>query len=170
MTYELAQVNFSRLLAPLDDPQLADFVAGLEPVNAAADTAPGFVWRMQTEDGDATAIQAFQWDVGNSAGIVLNMTVWTSVEALAEFVYSPDHLAVLRRRREWFEKMPVATTALWWVPAGHRPNVAEAEERVRQLRLNGPTAYSFTLKQHFPSPDAALSDVREGDPDWLCPA
>ncbi len=170
MAYALAQVNFSRLLAPLQDPQLADFVAGLEPVNAVADTAPGFVWRLQTEDGDATAIRAFQWDVGTSAGIIVNMTVWASVEALAAFVYSPDHLAVLRRRREWFEKMPVATTALWWVPAAHRPSTAEAEERVRHLRQHGPTAYAFTLKQHFPSPDAAHANVREGDPEWFCPA
>ncbi|GAA1688165.1 DUF3291 domain-containing protein [Fodinicola feengrottensis] len=170
MAYELAQVNFSRLLAPLESPQLADFVAGLEPVNALADAAPGFLWRMQTEDGDATAIRAFQWDVGDSAGIIVNMSVWTSVEALADFVYSGDHLAALRRRREWFAKIPVPATALWWVPTGHRPTTDDAEDRVRHLRLHGPTAYTFTLKQHFPTPEAAPAVVREGDPGWLCPA
>lgn len=164
MTYQLAQVNFSRLLAPLDDPRLADFVAGLEPVNAVADTAPGFVWRMQTEDGDATAIRAFQWDAGSSAGVIVNMSVWTSVETLAAYVYGPAHVAFLRQRRNWFERMERPTTALWWVPAGHVPTTDEAEARILHLRENGPTAYAFTLRHHFPTPHGTTA--RDG---WLCP-
>ncbi|WP_163511473.1 DUF3291 domain-containing protein [Fodinicola acaciae] len=170
MTYQLAQVNYSRLLAPLDDPRLAAFVAGLEPVNAVADAAPGFVWRMQTEDGDATAIRAFEWDAGESAGVIVNMSTWTSIEALAAFVYGPLHVAFLRQRRKWFEKVERPTTALWWVAAGHVPTTAEAEERILHLREHGPTPYAFTLRRHFPSPDADPEDARDGDPGWLCPA
>jgi hypothetical protein len=88
MAFELAQINVSRLLAPLDSPLLADFVAALDEVNAAGDRAPGFVWRLQTEDGNATAVRAFGWDVGDSHGVIVNLTVWTSVEALADFVFS----------------------------------------------------------------------------------
>jgi hypothetical protein len=106
VNYVLAQVNIARLRAPLDAPALADFVAALGPVNAAADAAPGFVWRLKTEDGNATAVRAFEWDAAGSAGVIVNMSVWETVEALADFVYSDTHRPVLRRRREWFE--PVA--------------------------------------------------------------
>lgn len=102
MPCELAQVNIARLVAPLDDPQLADFVAALEPVNAAADAAPGFLWRLQTDDGDATAVRAFDWDIGDSAGVIVNMSVWRDAEHLAAFVYGELHRQVLKRRREWF--------------------------------------------------------------------
>ena len=104
--YVLAQVNIGRLLAPLDAPQLADFVAALDPVNAVADAAPGFIWRLQTEDGNATALRAFEQDAeGADGGILINMSVWDSVEALAAFVYGAAHIPVLRRRREWFDRM-----------------------------------------------------------------
>jgi hypothetical protein len=171
--YHLAQVNIARLLEPLDSPRLADFVAALGPVNALADAAPGFVWRLQTEDGDATSIRAFEWDQGDSAGVIVNMSVWESVEALAAFVYSGPHVAVLRQRRAWFERMRVATTALWWVPAGVLPATDDAEERVRLLRVHGPAPAAFTLREHFPAPDApdaAPSGPRLAPDDWMCPA
>ncbi|MET8997473.1 DUF3291 domain-containing protein [Amycolatopsis sp. NPDC004169] len=164
--FELAQVNISRMKAPLDDESFRGFVEALEPVNAIADRAPGFVWRLQTEDGDATSIRAFEWDVRGTSGILVNMSVWTSVEALAAFVFSGEHLAILRRRREWFHHVREAMTVLWWVPTGHRPTTAEAEEKIKHLRVHGPTPEAFTLKQHF-SPAA---DAREGEPGWLCPA
>ena len=171
MDYVLAQVNVGRLVAPLDSPRLAGFVAGLEPVNAVADEAPGFVWRLQTEDGNATAIRAFEDDAeGADGGILINMSVWESVEALAAFVYGEAHLAVLRRRREWFERMTDVYAALWWIPRGHIPTVHEAEDRVKHLRAHGPTPHAFTLRVHFPAPDGS------GDPapiqapeDWTCP-
>jgi len=110
VNYVLAQVNFGRLLAPLDSPLVADFVAALEPVNAVADAAPGFVWRLQTEDGNATAVGGFEEDAvdadGSGGGILINMSVWESVEALGAYVYSDAHVAVLRRRREWFSRQP----------------------------------------------------------------
>jgi uncharacterized protein DUF3291 len=167
MAFELAQVNIARLLAPLTDPLLQDFVDALEPVNALADAAPGFVWRLQTEDGDATAVRAFEWDAGDSAGVIVNMSVWRSIETLAAFAYSGPHREVLRQRRKWFERMREAVTALWWVPEGHRPSTAEAEERIRHLRAHGPTSYAFTLSTTF-APDEDLP--RPGRDDWLCPA
>jgi hypothetical protein len=176
MDYVLAQVNVGRLVAPLDSPRLADFVAQLEPVNAVADGAPGFVWRLQTEDGDATAIRAFEQDAeGADGGILVNMSVWESVEALGAFVYGQAHLPVLRRRREWFERLKDVYTALWWIPRGHVPTVGEAEDRVRHLRRHGPTPHAFTLRAHFPAPDAGGTDPAGTGPvlsreDWTCPA
>jgi Domain of unknown function (DUF3291) len=171
MTHVLAQVNVGQLLAPLDSPQIADFVAALEPVNAVADAAPGFVWRLQTEDGDATAVGGFEEDAEDSrGGIVINMSVWESVEALGAYVYSDAHIAVLRRRREWFSLMKDAHLALWWIPRGHVPTVAEAEDRVRYLRAHGPTPHAFTLRQHFPAPDSTDTELPRSPEDWTCPA
>jgi Domain of unknown function (DUF3291) len=175
MDYVLAQVNIGRLLAPIDSPLIADFVAALDPVNAVADAAPGFVWRMETEDGNALAVRGFEPDgVGSGGGILINMSVWESVEALAAYVYGDAHLAVLRRRREWYERMRDAYAALWWIPRGHIPTVAEAEDRVRHVRAHGPTPYAFSLKQHFPPPgdgdgDADAEPIRSPE-DWTCPA
>ena len=170
MGYVLAQVNIGRLRAPLDSPQLASFMAALDPVNAVADTAPGFVWRLQTEDGNATAVRAFEWDQAGSAGVILNMSVWESVEALAAFVYSRQHRQVLRRRREWFEQMAEAYLALWWVPRGHVPTPGDAEDRIRHLRAHGPTPHAFTLRVHFPPPGEGECAPRPGRADWMCPA
>jgi hypothetical protein len=162
--YHLAQLNIGRLLAPLESSQLAPFVDALEPINALADGTPGFVWRLQTEDGDATAIRAFDDDM-----LIVNMSVWQSVEALAEFVYRSDHLAVMRRRREFFERMAEAFMVLWWVPAGHRPSVAEAKDRLAQLRRNGPTREAFTFRTPFPAPDEEPADSPAVDDRWGCP-
>jgi len=170
MEFVLAQVNIGRLRAPLDSPQLAGFMAALDPVNALADAAPGFVWRLQTEDGNATAVRAFEWDQAGSAGVIMNMSVWESVEALAAFVYSEQHRQVLRRRREWFERMQEAYLALWWIPRGQVPTTADAEGRIRHLRAHGPTALAFTLRVHFPPPGDGEASPRAGQADWMCPA
>jgi hypothetical protein len=166
--YVLAQVNIGRLRAPLDSPQLADFVAALDPVNAAADAAPGFVWRLQTEDGNATSVRAFEWDQAGSAGVIVNMSVWETPEALAAFVYSDTHRPVLAQRRQWFERMTEAYTALWWIPRGTVPTPADAEDRVRRLRAHGPAADAFTLRVLFPPPGGA-GTPRAGREDWACP-
>lgn len=168
--YVLAQVNIGRLIAPLDAPLMADFVAALDPVNAVADAAPGFIWRLQTEDGNATALRVFEQDAeGADGGILINMSVWESVEALAAFVYGAAHLPVLRRRREWFERMKEAYTALWWIPRGRIPAIGEAEDRVRHLRAHGPTPRAFTLREHFPPPDSGLVEPLRSPEDWTCP-
>lgn len=155
---------------PLESPLLADFMAALGPVNAAADAAPGFLWRLQTEDGNATSVQAFEWDRAGSAGVLVNMSVWQSVETLAAFVYSDVHRQVLRRRRQWFARMTEAYAALWWVPRGHVPTTDEAEERVLHLREFGPTPYVFTLREHFPPPDVAGARPIRSPAEWTCPA
>ncbi|OLT08976.1 hypothetical protein BJF78_06390 [Pseudonocardia sp. CNS-139] len=154
MAHELAQVNFSRLLAPIDSAQLAEFVAAIDEVNALGEQAPGFVWRLQTEQGNAMAVRAFEWDAG-AHGVIVNLTVWTSAEALRDFAYSGRHVGIMRRRREWFAAAAEPTTALWWVPAGHRPSTAEAEEAVRHLRAHGPTPAAFTFRTRFPPPASA---------------
>jgi hypothetical protein len=170
MAHELAQVNIGRLRAPIDSDRLKGFVELLDPINAVADQSPGFVWRLQTEDGNATAIQAFQWDVAESAGVIVNMSVWTDLESLGDFVYGALHRAVLRRRREWFERMSESYTACWWVPAGHRPSTDEAEERLLHLRSHGPTSTAFTLQQSFPPPDQPSPSTDAPRGDWFCPA
>lgn len=163
--WELAQVNIALPVAPLSEPELAWFVDALEPVNAVADAAPGFRWRLQTQDGDATAIRAFGDD-----RLIVNMTVWASLEALGDFVYrNPAHAAVLRRRRESFERLAEAHQALWWVPAGHRPTLAHAEQRLEHLRRHGPTQWAFTVRTPFPAPDAVEKTARV-DEDWYCRA
>lgn len=146
--YELAQVNIARMLAPLDDPLMKDFVDNLDEVNAAAEASDGFVWRLLDEAGDnATGLRFYgdEW-------LIVNMSVWSDAESLKDFVYGSMHRPFLKRRREWFERLAEAVTALWWVPAGERPTVAEAERRLTLLREQGPTAEAFTLKEPFPRP------------------
>lgn len=146
---QLAQVNIALAREPLDAPLLADFMSALAPVNARADAAAGFVWRMQTEDGDATSVRGF----GGDPLLIIDLTVWESVAALRDFVYGDrEHLAVLRRRLEWFGRIDIHT-ALWWIPGGHRPTVAEAEQRLAHLRFRGPTPHAFTFAEHFPVTD-----------------
>lgn len=164
MAYHVAQLNIALPREPLDTPLLAEFVELLEPVNALADASPGFVWRLQTEDGDATAVRGFGDD-----RLIVNMSVWTSIDALADFVYGDAHLAVMRRRREWFHRFEAAFTVLWWVPAGHRPTVAEAEERLERLRRDGPSPQAFTFQRPFAAPGSPGRQVRDGD-DRFCPA
>lgn len=149
-THHVAQINIARVLAPMDSPQLAEFMAGLEPINALADDTPGFVWRLQTDDGDATAIRPY-----DDERIMVNMSVWESVEALSDFAYRTEHRDYLRRRREWFDRVDGPFLVLWWVPAGHIPTVDEAKERLDLLERNGPTPDAFTFRTRFPSPSQA---------------
>jgi hypothetical protein len=150
--FHLAQVNIGRLVAPIDTPQLAEFVANLEPVNAVADASPGFVWRLQTEAGDATSLRIFDDD-----WLIVNMSVWESIEALRDYVYRTAHADVLRRRLEWFDRPTDAHLALWWIEAGSIPTLRDAEERLRKLRSEGPSPDVFTLKETYPSPERTLS-------------
>lgn len=146
--HELAQLNIAQLAAPIDSPQLVDFVSSLERINALAEASPGFVWRLQDEAGDATAIRHFGDDV------IINMSVWRDVASLQDYVYRSAHTEVLRRRQEWFEKIRESYLALWWVPAGHRPSLDEAGSRLESLRRNGPTVEAFSFKKTFTPPGA----------------
>jgi hypothetical protein len=147
--YQLAQVNIARLKFPLDSPQLRFFVDSLDPVNEVADASDGFVWRLESDSGNATDIAVFgdEW-------LIINMSVWRDTNALTAFMYQGLHRELLSRRREWFEKVEEAMATLWWVPAGHRPTVAEAEDRLLHLRAHGATPYAFTLRTSFPPPAA----------------
>jgi hypothetical protein len=161
--HQLAQLNVARFKEPLDAPTMAGFVEALDPLNAVADAAPGFVWRLQTEEGNATSIRAFDDDL-----LLVNMSVWESVEALADYVYGSDHVAVMRRRREWATRMVEAHLCLWWVPARSVPTVDEAKERLEHLRENGPTPYAFTFKTRFCAGEPAVASP--DDERWFCPA
>ncbi|MFJ2780808.1 MULTISPECIES: DUF3291 domain-containing protein [unclassified Kitasatospora] len=146
-SHELAQVNISRMLEPIDSPLLAGFVAALGPVNALADEADGFVWRLTSDEGYATGFRIFddEW-------LLVNLSVWRDPEALDAFVHHSEHRAVMRRRREWFARPAEAMTALWWVPAGHRPTPQEAQHRLTLLRTDGPTPAAFTMRRPFAPP------------------
>jgi hypothetical protein len=157
--FHLAQLNVARAKAPLDSPRLADFMAALDPVNELADAAPGFVWRLQTDEGDATSIRPYEDEL-----MIVNMSVWESLQALWSYVYDSGHLDVMRRRREWFERIETHMV-LWWVPAGHEPSVREAQERLELLRAEGPTPEAFTFKRRFDPPGAAGAGVEVTEPE-----
>jgi hypothetical protein len=147
--YHLAQINVGRFIHLRDDPANADFMNALDPVNAQADSAPGFIWRLVGSGNDATELVPDESD----PQLLVNMSVWRDVETLGAFVYrNADHLAFMRRRKEWFEKIEIFQ-ALWWVPEGHIPSVEEGMERIAILRANGPTVDAFTFRHTFAAPD-----------------
>jgi hypothetical protein len=162
--YELAQLNIGIIRGPIDSPVMAEFVANLARINALAEASPGFVWRLQTEEGDATAIRPF-----DDPNQLVNMSVWRDADSLRRFVYRSAHADILKRRREWFEHISEAIMVLWWVPCGHRPSVAEAIARLTLLRARGASPEAFTFRQTFPPPDAPASEQPGGFPDE-CPA
>ena len=147
MAYHLAQINIARLVAPLDDPKIAEFVALLEPINALADDTPGFVWRLKSETGNATDIA-----YNDDPFVIVNMSVWESLDALRTYAYKSDHAKVFRDRAKWFEKPEKPSYCLWWIPLGHIPSVAEGRERLEHYQKNGATPHSFWFSQHFPQP------------------
>ena len=143
-TYHLAQLNIARMLAPLDTPQMAGFVNRIDEINALADKTPGFIWRLQGDEGNATALRVFDDD-----WLIVNMSVWESVEALHQYTYYSDHVEVFRQRSQWFEKMETPYMVLWWIPAGHIPDVEEAKAKLAHITEHGPTPQAFTFKQRF---------------------
>ncbi len=157
MSFHLAQINIGRLIAPLDDPRIKDFVDNLGRINALAEAAPGFVWRLKGEGDDATDIRPFDGD----PMMAINMSVWTDLPSLGAYVYRSAHVQIMRRRREFFEVPDQAFMALWWIPAGHVPTVAEGVERLERLRREGPAAAAFSFRQPFPPPagTAAITPI-----------
>lgn len=156
-SYELAQLNIGVIRAPMDSPVMEGFASNLDRINTLAEATPGFVWRLQTEEGDATAIRPF-----NDPNMLVNMSVWRDVESLNAYVYNSAHVELMRRRREWFERMTEAYLVLWWVPQGHRPSIKEAVERLRLLRAQGPSEHAFTFRQPFPPPGSWPSSPSVG--------
>jgi hypothetical protein len=159
--FHLAQVNIGRLRAPLDDPIMEGFRSQLDVINALADRSPGFVWRLQTEQGNAMAIRPF-----DDERMAINLSVWTSLEALQQFVYHSAHIGPLRDRKQWFEPIESPILALWWIPAGEIPTVADALDRLRLLE-RGPSPAAFTFRKPFPRPDGQAGDAAGLDPG-LC--
>jgi hypothetical protein len=143
--FHIAQVNVGRIRGPLDGSVMAGFMQRLDEINALADRSPGFVWRLQTNEGNATYFRPYEHD----DQILLNMSVWASIEVLKNYVYRTAHAELLRHREEWFEKFAGVYMALWWVPAGHVPGIDEAKKRLAHLEKHGPTQYAFTFKNVF---------------------
>jgi len=163
--YYLAQANIGRFRAPLEDPIMEGFRTQLDPINALADQSPGFVWRLQTEDGNATAIRPYADD----NLMAINMSVWESLESLQRFVYQSRHVETLRARKSWFEQIEGPILVLWWIPAGHLPTVAEARERLQHLQDHGPTPHAFSFRTPFLAPGAPAGEVEGLDAafcDW----
>src|SRR4029077_3965474 len=145
--WHIAQLNVGRIIAPTDSPELAEFMAALDEINARAEATPGFVWRLQSDSGNATDIR-----VSEDPSFLVNMSVWATIESLFEFVYRSAHTTVMARRRQWFEKPTQAYQVLWWVPAGQVPSVREALERLRRPRPHGPPAQGGTLHRRRTPP------------------
>jgi len=162
--WELAQLNVATMLAPIDSPELSEFVSALDRINAIADSSPGFIWRLQSDDGNATDVEhAF------GSNMLVNMSVWDSVEALHAYVYRTAHAEFMSRRKEWFQRMTDAYTVLWWVPQGHRPSTYEAQVKLDLLKASGPCPEAFTFKSVFGMPSECTStEPRQFDDK--CPA
>lgn len=148
--WHIAQMNVGTALYPLDDPRISGFMNKLDEINALAEDSPGFVWRLQSEAGNATDIK-----VADDPLFIVNMSVWRDVESLFDFVYKSSHRLVMGKRREWFQRPTNDYQVLWWVAAGHEPSVEEGLERLRELEQIGPSSAAFTFKQSFPPPGEA---------------
>lgn len=161
--YHLAQVNIARMRAALEDPIMAGFVERLDEINALADRSPGFVWRLQTEAGNATYLRPYDDD-----RILFNFSIWESVETLRNYVYKTAHAELLRQRRDWFEQFAGVFIALWWVPQGHVPGIDEAKKRLAWLEEHGPSQFAFNFKNVFP-PDEQYIDTFDWSVFKPCP-
>jgi len=142
--YHLAQINIAKAQDSMDSEVMKGFVERLDEINVLADKSPGFVWRLQTEEGNATSIQAF-----DDPSLIVNMSVWEDIEALKKFVYKSVHVELLRDRDAWFSKIMDAHQALWWIPVGHIPTVNEGKKRLDILQLEGPCEEAFTFSKPF---------------------
>lgn len=151
--YHLAQINIARAVADIDSDVMAGFASRLDEINAIADTSPGFIWRLLDEDGDATSNRVFDDDL-----MLVNISVWESVDALKGFVYRSIHTELLKGRGAWFNKMGNIQMALWWIPAGHTPTEKEGKDKLEYIQQHGPTVKAFSFGRSFPSPALPGSD------------
>jgi hypothetical protein len=147
MTHQLAQLNIARMRFPLESPEMLDFVNNLDRINELADSSEGFVWRLMGDGNDATSLRPFDDDM-----VIVNMSVWDSLESLKNYVYKSAHTDILKRRAEWFEKVQEAMVVMWWIPTGHVPTVLESKERLEHLRAHGSSEFAFSFKEAFPAP------------------
>ena len=147
-TYHLAQVNIAKMLAPLNDPIMQDFINSVDKINAIADNAEGFIWRLQDEDKEDAAI------VFKDDSIVINMSVWENLDTLFNYTYKSGHIEVFKRKKEWFSKMKIMYMAFWYVLDGYKPTFLEAKERLDYLNKHGETPYAFSFKSKFTVQDS----------------
>ena len=150
--YDVAQLNVGRTVAPIDDARLGDFVGWLDEINALAERSPGFVWRLQDENGNNTSLK-----VSADPLFIVNLSVWESIEQLHAFTYASAHKSVFARRFDWFERREGPNHVMWWLPTGATPDVTDALRRLERLAELGPTPAAFTFKDRFPPPDAAAA-------------
>ncbi len=144
--FHLAQINIAQAQNEMDDVAMRGFVNRLDEINALADQAPGFIWRLQTEGGDSTALRVFDDPL-----LLINMSVWETIEDLRNFVYRSMHVELIRDREAWFKKMPLMHQALFWLPAGQLPDIEQGKQRLDHLQKHGPTRQAFTFGQPFPA-------------------
>lgn len=147
----LAQVNIAEMIAPINDPVMADFVNNLDRINTLAESSPGFVWRLKDEEGNATAIRVFDYDF-----LIINMSVWEDIDTLFDFTYKTAHVEILKRKKEWFHNMKQMHMAFWYVEKGHQPTPEEAKNRLKYIREHGETPYAFSFKSRF-----TIQDLKE---------
>ncbi|RYG05016.1 MAG: DUF3291 domain-containing protein [Chitinophagaceae bacterium] len=157
--YQLAQLNLATMREPLDSPLMAEFVNNLDRINTLAEQSDGFIWRLKDESGDATAIRPFGDDM------IVNMSVWRDVESLSNYAFKSAHADFMRRRREWFERMPEAYAVLWWIPKGHIPSLDEAKARLEHFKQYGATEHAFAFKKKFPAPEKMTEKIEEEKSD-----
>lgn len=142
--YHLAQLNIAKAKDEINSVIMKGFVDRLDEINSLADNSPGFVWRLQTEEGDSTSIEIFE-----DPSLILNMSVWENIESLQNYVYKSVHIELIRGKNEWFHKMKRLHQVLWYVPVGHKPTVEEAEARLLHLEAHGPTEHAFTFAKPY---------------------
>jgi hypothetical protein len=134
----LAQLNVGHIRFPTDDPRVAEFMGALDSINALAERSPGFVWRLQSDAGNATDIK-----LTADPQFIVNMSVWETPEHLEHFVWNTVHKRVYEKKSNWFEAMSTPHFVMWWVPAGHIPTPDEALARLEHLTRHGPSDHAF---------------------------
>jgi hypothetical protein len=149
--FHLAQINIAKARDTMDSETMKGFADRLDEINAIADKASGFVWRLQTQNGDATSIQAF-----TDPNLLVNMSVWEDVDSLKKYVYKSSHVELVRDRDAWFSKIRQAHQTLWWIPAGHIPTVEEGKARLQHIEEKGPTEHAFSFAKPFDVPHDGL--------------
>jgi len=152
--WNLAQLNIAHLQDTLESEMLTDFVANLDRINALAESSPGFIWRLIDADDPMEPNHGFDSDY------IVNLSVWDSIESLHRYVYHTAHKEIMRRKSEWFHRMPRAHMVLWWMPDNERPTAAQANQRLQYLQEHGPTEKAFTFRQAFSKPAARSASQR----------
>jgi uncharacterized protein DUF3291 len=154
MPYQLAQVNIARMRGGADEPMMAGLVARIAEMNALADGGPGFVWRLLGSEATAAVLQVFDgfFVPFEPERLFYNLSVWNTVSDLQRYVFRTEHAQMLRMKHDWIENSDRAHLAMWWIPAGTLPIIAESSIRLRPLHERGPTPFSFTFSTQYSAP------------------